>query len=79
MKNDSTQRMLRISRERFAPDAIDAAYQGVTSSLHFERTDQTMDVYLLNSMCFVTNQRGKWLRGADYLDSLHAERIIIRK
>ena len=44
---DGAQQILRILRERFAPDAIDAIIQEVAKFMNFKRADQTMDVYLL--------------------------------
>ena len=42
--DDGGHHMLGSVRDRFAPDAIDAAYQEVTKFLNFNRAGQTMDV-----------------------------------
>ena len=45
--NDGVQHILKISRERFAPDANDYIYPDVSTSMNFERTDRTMDTSLM--------------------------------
>ena len=45
--NDGAQQISRILRERSAPDDIDAIFQEVAKFTNFERTDRTMDIYLM--------------------------------
>ena len=40
---DGAAHILRISRERFAPDATGSVIQGMAKVMYFKRTDQTMD------------------------------------
>ena len=47
MNIDAPQQLPAIMRERFAPDAIDSLYREVVLFLHFKRTDQPVDMYLL--------------------------------
>ena len=44
--DDGVRRILRILRERFAPDAIDEIYQEVAKLVDAKRTDQTMGAFL---------------------------------
>ena len=44
--NDGADRILTISQDYSAPDAVDSAHQGVARSFQFRRTNQTMDVNL---------------------------------
>ena len=46
-KTDGAAHILRILRERFAPDAIDCIFQEVVTFMSFKRTDQGMDTYLM--------------------------------
>ena len=39
-------RILRILRERFAPDAIDCIFQDMAKFMYFRRTGQNLDTYL---------------------------------
>ena len=43
---DGAEQISRISRERFAPDAIDSISQDMVKFLYFKRTEQTMDTYI---------------------------------
>ena len=42
---DGVRRIMEISRDRCAPDAVDAIYQGIVRIMHYKRTDQTMDAF----------------------------------
>ena len=44
---DGAEQILRILREYFAPDAIDSISQEIVKSMFFERTEQTMDTYIM--------------------------------
>ena len=44
---DGVGQILRILRERFAPDAIDSILQDMIKFLYFKRTEQTMDTYIM--------------------------------
>ena len=46
-QNDGAQQISRSPRGRVAPDATDAIYQEVAKLMNFRRTDQVMDVYLM--------------------------------
>ena len=46
--DDGVRHVLRILRERSAPDAIDAINQEVAKFLNFTRTGQTIDAYLID-------------------------------
>ena len=50
--------ILRILRERFAPGAIGAIYEEVAKFTDFKRTDQTMDVYLIEFDMLREKNRG---------------------
>ena len=45
-KIDGAEQILRISRERFAPVAIDRIFQDMAKSIYFKRTGQDTDKYL---------------------------------
>ena len=44
---DGVESILRILRNRFAPDKIDCIFQDIQKFSHFTRTTQDMDTYLL--------------------------------
>ena len=46
MEPDAVGRSLRVPREYFAPNALNAVYQYAICFLHFERTTHSTDAYL---------------------------------
>ena len=44
---DGAYQILRISHERFAPNAIDSIFQDMVKFLYFKRTEQTIDAYIM--------------------------------
>ena len=46
---DSAEHISKISRGRFAPDAIYSIFQDMVKFLHFERSLRTMDTYITES------------------------------
>ena len=45
--NDGVTQILRILKDHFAPEAIDAVFKDVGKFEKFKRTDQSLDTYLL--------------------------------
>ena len=49
---DGVERILRILRGRFAPDAIDSIFRDMVKFMCFRRPDQYMDTYIMEyDMC----------------------------
>ena len=44
---DGVDQILKILRNRFAPDKADCIFQDISKFLYFKRTTQDMDTYLL--------------------------------
>ena len=44
---DGAEQILKILRERFAPDAIDSIFQDMAKFMYFKRTGQNMDTYIM--------------------------------
>ena len=68
--NDGAQRILRISRERFAPDTIDPNHRDVAKFMNFKRADQTMGTYLLEFDMLRKQAESRMLMSSGFPDEL---------
>ena len=65
---DRAEQILKISRERFAPDAIDSIFRDVVKFMYFKRLGQTMDTYLLDFDMLRRKAESRMLIGAGFPD-----------
>ena len=66
---DGVGQISRISRERFAPDAIDSISQDMEKFLYFTRTEQTMDTYIMEFEMLRGKAESRLLLGPGFLNA----------
>ena len=66
---DGVGQISRISRERFAPDAIDSISQDMEKFLYFTRTEQTMDTYIMEFEMLRGKAESRLLLGSGFLNA----------
>ena len=65
---DGVAQILRILRERFAPEAIDSVFKDVVKLLYLRRTDQRMDTYLPEFDMLQRKAEARMLMGSGFPD-----------
>ena len=66
---DGVGQISRISRERFAPGAIDSISQDMEKFLYFTRTEQTMDTYIMEFEMLRGKAESRLLLGSGFLNA----------
>ena len=79
---DGAEQVLRILRERFAPDAIGSIFQDMAEIMYSKRTGQNTDTYLMEFDMLRQQAGARMLAGSGFPDesvSTHAKRCIGQK
>ena len=63
---DGAEQFSKISRERFAPDAIHSIFQDVVKFMYFKRLGQKMDTFLMEFFSLRQKAESRMLMGAGF-------------
>ena len=83
-KVDGVAQILHISRERFAPGALNSTFQAIVKFMYFKRTDQTTDTRLMEFVMLRQKAEARILMGRGFHDEFvsfwaHAKCCLGRK